>query len=424
MRNLLIAGIALLTAALPVRALADGVLIAATERRGLAWDASRGLLYITTSDGKIQRYDPTSGSLLSAFTVGVELNGIAVTPDGDYAYVAEDTAGSTQGFFRKVDLASGTRTNVAYTQQGLESGAYDIAMTSHGIALTTTQFAGSGGVPLRSLDLSDDTFDELKTIRQNSRVYSSGDGRRVFITESNSSAGPIQLYDAVTGTTIVDANVWSSLSSTLSSINYNGTRIAMESDGLSIMDDDLNVVEILASQLNGGNAFNPVFNEFYAADGYTNEIVVFDTTTFQEKTRLTIGEDLFEYDWRGSAHFDAGEMLVSDNGRHLFLSTPQGVRMFSLSWLDLPLLAGDANNDGVIDADDYLAVELNFGAIGNPAGYLLGDANDDGRVDGDDLLAIERNFGKIYDAGPATPEPTSLGVLLAAAASFVIRRRL
>jgi len=70
----------------------------------------------------------------------------------------------------------------------------------------------------------------------------------------------------------------------------------------------------------------------------------------------------------------------------------------------LTLLTGDANNDGVVDALDFLAVESNFGAVGAANGLLPGDANDDGRVDGADWLWVERHFGATLD-GLATPEP-------------------
>ena len=72
------------------------------------------------------------------------------------------------------------------------------------------------------------------------------------------------------------------------------------------------------------------------------------------------------------------------------------------------LLPGDANNDGVVDRLDFIAVEKNFGATGPANGLLIGDANDDGRVDGRDLLAVERQFRNTLTASDSAPEPATL----------------
>ena len=52
-------------------------------------------------------------------------------------------------------------------------------------------------------------------------------------------------------------------------------------------------------------------------------------------------------------------------------------------------LAGDANLDGVVSADDYASVQSNFGNTNGTAG----DANDDGVVSADDYASVQSNFG-------------------------------
>lgn len=91
-----------------------------------------------------------------------------------------------------------------------------------------------------------------------------------------------------------------------------------------------------------------------------------------------------------------------------------------IGW-NLALLLGDANNDGVVDAADYLAVEANDGAIDVADGFLWGDANDDGRVDGDDFIAIEQNFGASLP-GLTVPEPAVAAIMLVGFASLTRRR--
>ncbi|MHC4991172.1 MAG: PQQ-dependent sugar dehydrogenase [Planctomycetota bacterium] len=55
-------------------------------------------------------------------------------------------------------------------------------------------------------------------------------------------------------------------------------------------------------------------------------------------------------------------------------------------------LDGDANNDGVVDVDDLLAVILVWGACGAP-GECDGDLDCDGDVDVDDLIAVLLTYG-------------------------------
>jgi len=56
-------------------------LIPVTNHRDLVFDPSRGLLYITTSAGTVQRYNVASQTLLSPLSVGTSLNGADITSD-------------------------------------------------------------------------------------------------------------------------------------------------------------------------------------------------------------------------------------------------------------------------------------------------------------------------------------------------------
>jgi autotransporter-associated beta strand protein len=88
----------------------------------------------------------------------------------------------------------------------------------------------------------------------------------------------------------------------------------------------------------------------------------------------------------------------------------------------LGAIPGDTNNDGVVDAADYLAVKQNLGLT---TGATLGQGNVDGDddVDWDDLQVVMTNFGTGASTTPAmTPEPCS-AMLLVLGAMAVVRRR-
>jgi hypothetical protein len=151
------------------------------------------------------------------------------------------------------------------------------------------------------------------------------------MTEPNISSGPIFTYDAVTNTFPTRKQTESYHDATVSAINRNGSLIAMELyNGISVMDRNFNAVENLAG-VNGGLAFDPTRDILYAANSVADELIAYDTNTWDVLYRRSIGENIND-----SSPFVSGGMSVSDNGQYLFLSTPAGVRMFNLTGTGLP----------------------------------------------------------------------------------------
>jgi len=87
----------------------------------------------------------------------------------------------------------------------------------------------------------------------------------------------------------------------------------------------------------------------------------------------------------------------------------------------------DANDDGVVDATDYVALKTHFGGTG---GLEDGDFNDDGLVNWDDLQILMAHLGESLPSGSpdafaadgTVPEPASLAIL-SASGLLLIRRR-
>ena len=86
-------------------------------------------------------------------------------------------------------------------------------------------------------------------------------------------------------------------------------------------------------------------------------------------------------------------------------------------------LPGDANDDGVIDATDYITVKQNFGMTG--ADWSQGNFTGvDGTVDWADLQILMANFGtRSIGGAPAAPEPGSVMLLMFGAAVLLRRRQ-
>ena len=87
--------------------------------------------------------------------------------------------------------------------------------------------------------------------------------------------------------------------------------------------------------------------------------------------------------------------------------------------LGAPILAGDANCDGLVSAGDYASVQANFGDVGIPG--IPGDANGDGVVSAGDYASVQANFGNVAVETLESPEPATL-FLLALGGVALIRR--
>ena len=53
---------------------------------------------------------------------------------------------------------------------------------------------------------------------------------------------------------------------------------------------------------------------------------------------------------------------------------------------------GDANLDGIINGDDYFAIDAGYAA--QSTGYAHGDFDYNGRIDADDYFAIDSHYNK------------------------------
>ncbi|HEX6987803.1 MAG TPA: Ig-like domain-containing protein, partial [Planctomycetaceae bacterium] len=371
-------------------------------------DPLRRHLLVTTADGTVERLDLTDMRLLDPFKVGSSLLGADIAPDGGSLYVAESVRNVTQGFVRKVSLADGSVTNLAYDLAGLESGAYDIAITADGRALVTTLFAGSGWIPLRVLDLATGTFSNptgLRSVRQNTDLYRSADRSRVLLLEGNISSGPVHVYDAATGGFPAGITTDTFVTYYPAAVNRDGSLNAIGFSGLAVYDANLRPVPApVLSDRTTGLAFDPTRDVLYRAG--STEITVFETGSFTELFRFPIGETLSS----------KTPMAVSDDGRFLFLGTAAGVRVYRLAAdaRRVTLAAGQAvtdadflnrsvtNNRRPAAADDAFSVAEDGALTGN---LFANDSDPDG-----DPLSVIQVSGRAESVG--TPITLPSGALL------------
>jgi hypothetical protein len=316
-----------LTATTPAVTVNGGTvsLIQVATRRDLVYDDTHGMLLISTSAGTVERYDPVLKSSLAPLNGGASYNGADVTPDGSALFVAEGQRSLTQSIVRRIDPVTGASTVLRHASP--DGGAWDVTVAANGTGLADYRFEGSGWVTLDKIDVSANTLAPSgRSVRQNSNLYRGADRSLMFGTESNISSGPIWTYDPASGTFPSSANTNAFLDNNLAAVNRTGTLIALEfGTGVTVMNPTFGTVHTL-SGIDGGMAFDPVRDVIYGVNSSTDQITAYDTNTWAAKYTLAVGEDV-----PASSAFGSGVMTASGDGKWLFLSTPTGVRVYSIA---------------------------------------------------------------------------------------------
>ena len=85
-------------------------------------------------------------------------------------------------------------------------------------------------------------------------------------------------------------------------------------------------------------------------------------------------------------------------------------------------IPGDADENGVVDASDYIVLKTNIGQASG-ATTADGDFDEDGDVDWHDLQLLQAHYGETNEGAGAVPEPATLGLLAIGAMALIRRRR-
>jgi hypothetical protein len=325
---------------------AQSTLISLSTRRGMVFDHAGNHLYIATSSGTVQAYNLSTNQFDNSYNIGSSLNGIDIAPDDSFLLAAENSVGISQGVFYRLNLSNGTVTNINYTKDSRlgESGAWDVAIGSNGLALVTTQYPGSGWTPLRQIDLSTNAITirsdapasgPYNEVRQNTRIQRSADRTRMYLLEANSSDGPVFTYNATTNTFGPAIHLDTFTESAGAAVNRNGTMLGTRTDNypyIGATDTSLDNASNYGfvhgfSGMNAGVAFDAVKDIFYTIGNGGTQIIAFDTNTFKELFRLNIGETVSG----NVTQFGTGTLIASQDGNYLALETASGIRLFNLA---------------------------------------------------------------------------------------------
>ena len=341
-----------------------------TGARDLIFDSTRNVLYVTTSTGKIQRYSVTTDSLLPAWNVASSLNGGDINVANSAIYVQNAIRSATQGTIHKVNLNSGSVSDITYNLQSLEGGGWDLNIAANGLGFADSMFEGSGWVPLRVLNTANDTLTNSThaNVRQNTHIARSHDRTLLGFMESNTSGGPIFSYSSATGNFSSSLNTSRFLDNTFMAISSQGPLYAMaHNTGLLEIRNSTLAAEVGITGVYGGLAFKPGTNRLYLANNATGQIRVYDgDDNWATIQNITIGESLGIV-----APMSNGSLAFSSDGTRLFLITPTGVRMYVTGDLTPPTLGGLPGNQSILEDASTAVLAFTIGDNVTPAANLV-----------------------------------------------------
>lgn len=283
--------------------------------RDHVFDSTRGVLLISTPTS-IEMWDVASQSLLPPIAdIGLQLTGIDVTSDGNFAYVGSRWLSQTSGSVYKVDLNTRSRKELKYTLDGGETGVNDLViLNTHGIF--TTDFAGSGWNPLHEIDFATDEILSGTTIRENTGLVRGWSREYALLQEYNSSVGPLDIYSDSSKSIIEIEYMHKFIGHIPSAVNRSGTLYAFDN---AILNSDLSRRHLLPKSY-GGYEFDTRQNILYMADITTLDVIAFNADTMSELGRIPIGE---------SFYVGNDIMSMSEDSAYIFITTVSGIRQLT-----------------------------------------------------------------------------------------------
>jgi hypothetical protein len=319
-----------------------------SDPRAMVFDHAGKHLYFTTAEGSVWPYNLVTQQFDATYYLGGFLIGADIAPDDSFLLIADGSNGLAQGAFRKLDLATGKVTSINYNLAFFEVGAFDVAIASNGLAMVTTQFAGSGTVPLRQIDLTTNAISvrtdvpgsvdpfpgtPYRTVQQDTQIHRSADGTRLYFLESNRSDGPAFTYSAPNNafgasTKLAPTGTQTFLENASAAVSRTGSLLGTRLGGATsaFLDTSSFGSEQTFAGIDSGVAFDAIKDRFYGVDSVKDQIVAYDTTTFAEQFRFPIGEDVSAR----STLFGPGTLVASQDGHFLALMTSTAVRIYDV----------------------------------------------------------------------------------------------
>ncbi len=335
---------------------ATGLFIEAPERVDALYDAERDLVYVTTDDGRLLRYDVANRRFLEPLALSPQgLRGMAMSPDGSLLAVADrgiagDPWGSPSGgqnWIQVVDLDTWTARRIEFDRQFGEVGTFMVEFIDDRTVLVTSTYSGSGSVPMRRVDLGTGDHATIARINMNTMMSAAADRSVVGYAESNTSSGAFGLYESDAGSFIENGTSWFNFEVATS---RDGGQTAIPTyNGMYVYDRDLVEIDrigIYARTAPIGAAYHPSEDILYLAwFGTSDAVQAYDAVTL---TPIGVIDDSMTFKSTGNHAFRWGRTRISADGSGLTVTVDGGVKLYA----PIQLIDEDPDDDGVLNRDD------------------------------------------------------------------------
>lgn len=304
---------------------AEGTFVSAPSRVDVAYDDARDLLYISNAT-QVLRYQVSTNTFLAPVTLGGSLAGMDISPDSSTLAVADFTYDDQHNWVHLVNLDTLADNKVDFDLAFDEGGTYTVAYGKDGKLLITSQFEGSGGVPLRRYDPVAGTTTTVGDVDQNTMLRTSANGKVIAIAEPNNSGGPYGNYDVKNQTLDLDHGTgWFTYEI---GVDRKAKIYAIPTYfGTFIADRDLALTGTVIGEYAGEQpiaaAFHPKKSLVYFPFAGTNFVKVYNTKTWTEVDEFDFEN---EFSTTGNWAFTNGRAKTSKNGSLLFVTVDGGVR--------------------------------------------------------------------------------------------------
>jgi sugar lactone lactonase YvrE len=299
--------------------------------RDMVFDHAGTHLYITSDAGLIWPFNLVTNTMDPPYVLSGHLLGADVSPDDSYLLVAQGAFGIAEGHVEKVNLNTREVTPIPYWLTRLEYGGFDVAIAANGSAFLTVD--GAGLFPVRQLNLATNEiairpdvpgWAAAGIVFNGTQVHRSADRSRLYFMEGNMPFGPRFTYDSSTNQ--FGPNNTTGVYSLAGAVNRNGLLLASQLSSSVALDTapSLSSNHIFNGP-DGGVAFDAVADVLYAANSATSQVIVYDTNTFAEKRRLSIGESIPNF----VTAYGPGYMVASQDGKYVALQTSQRIRLLN-----------------------------------------------------------------------------------------------
>lgn len=374
----------------PASALPDRTTTVTGSSTG-AYDESGRVLYGLNATG-VTRWSLDTGQFLAPLPLAGRLSGIAISQDARYLIVGSADVATVDGVrvaqLHRIDLQTlgASVVNVPLTDD-YEAGIANVAISSTGAVLFTTQFYGSGWTALRTFNVTEPTpvislaaglpftAGGPAMVRAESSLIASPDGSRILLLENGVSNAPTGVYDSAAGRFVGHARAsFAGYSNDgRGDISNDGKVVVVTWGSVTIHDTSMTLITNLGlndhTRYTDGQ-FSHDGRHLFLFNQQTDRIDLYDTATWRMVGQADPGAAIA----RVGNGDPTGAMDLIDNGRLMLLTTEAGIRVVDLVSRLTSEVTGTAQADNL------------FGSVGRDT--LIGldgaDALDGG--EGDDRL--------------------------------------